>query len=90
MPEISPRAYLRRIKNVRQGLLTRSRIISLLSQSASTTRRLASNIGLSQSAIRRHLRNMAAEGIVEKRKIGGRVLWRLTGIGQRTLEEVVS
>lgn len=90
MPAISPRAYLARIRNVRRGLLTRTKIIELLSRGPSTTRRLAGGVGLTQSAVRKHLRNMAAEGIVEARKIKGRFLWRLTGAGQSTLEEAIS
>lgn len=90
MARISPRAYLGRIRNVKRGLMTRSRIIELLENGPSTTRRIAGGVGLSQSAVRKQLRNMAAEGIVEGRKIKGRFLWKLTGAGQSTLEEVLS
>ncbi|MCD6535489.1 MAG: winged helix-turn-helix transcriptional regulator [Thaumarchaeota archaeon] len=48
---------------------------------------LAEEIGLSESSIRRHLNNMLAEGIVEKIKYRGKVLWRLSGYGQLALDE---
>lgn len=84
---VHSRAFLRSIRNVKKGLLTRSMIIKLLSEKAYTMRQLAEEIGLSDSSIRRHLNNMLAEGIVEKIKYRGRILWRLSGYGQLALEE---
>jgi len=75
------------VRNVKKGLLTRSRIVELLSEKAYTMSQLAEEIGLSESSIRRHLNNMLAEGIVEKIKYRGKVLWRLSGYGQLDLDE---
>ncbi|RLG07853.1 MAG: hypothetical protein DRN65_02755 [Thaumarchaeota archaeon] len=75
------------MRNVKKGLLTRSRIVELLSEKAYTMSQLAEEIGLSESSIRRHLNNMLAEGIVEKIKYRGKVLWRLSGYGQLALDE---
>ncbi|RLF99976.1 MAG: hypothetical protein DRN47_02460 [Candidatus Wolframiiraptor sp.] len=75
------------MRNVKKGLLTRSRIVELLSEKAYTMSQLAEEIGLSESSIRRHLNNMLAEGIVEKIKYRGKVLWRLSGYGQLDLDE---
>jgi len=75
------------VRNVKKGLLTRSRIVELLSEKAYTMSQLAEEIGLSESSIRRHLNNMLAEGIVEKIKYRGKVLWRLSGYGQLALDE---
>ncbi|MCS7385975.1 MAG: winged helix-turn-helix domain-containing protein [archaeon GB-1867-005] len=74
-------AFLRSIKNVRKGLLTRSKIIRLLKTRAATTKELAGNVKLSYSTVRRHLKMMEKEGIVIKvyRK------WKLTGKGQQDL-----
>jgi len=88
-PPIYPRAYLRRIKNVKRGVSTRSKIIDALKQRPLTINELAELIELSPSTIRRHLRNMSREGIVSKFKSEGKRLWRLTGIGQTALEEVM-
>ena len=84
---IHSRAFLRSVRNVKKGLLTRSRIVELLSEKAYTMSQLAEEIGLSESSIRRHLNNMLAEGIVEKIKYRGKVLWRLSGYGQLDLDE---
>lgn len=78
------------MRNVRRGLLTRSRIIDVLSRKASTIQQIAEEIGLSESAVGRHLRNMLSEGVVEKLKFEGKILWRLSGSGQLDLEEALS
>jgi predicted ArsR family transcriptional regulator len=87
---IRGRAYLRSLRNVRRGLLTRSRIIDVLSRKASTIQHIAEEVGLSESAVRRHLKNMLAEGVVEKLRFKGKILWRLSGSGQLDLEEALS
>jgi len=40
--------------------------------------------------VRRHLKNMLAEGVVEKLRFKGKILWRLSGSGQLDLEEALS
>ncbi len=87
---IRSRAFLRTVRNVRKGILTRSEIIDLLAEKAYTARQLAEELGLTSSSIRRHLNNMLAEGIVEKFKYRGKTLWRLGGYGQMALEEALS
>ncbi len=85
---IRGRAFLREVRNVKRGLITRSRIINILSRKACTISQLAEEMGLSKSSVRRHLRNMLAEGVVEKFRYKGKVLWRLSGSGQLDLEEI--
>ncbi|MEM4021558.1 MAG: winged helix-turn-helix domain-containing protein [Nitrososphaerota archaeon] len=87
---IRGRAYLRDLRNVRRGLLTRSKIIDALSRKTSTISQIAEEIGLSKSAVRRHLKNMLAEGIVEKLRFKGKILWKLSGSGQLNLEEALA
>ena len=87
---IRSRAFLRRVRNVRKGILTRSRIIERLSEKAYTMGQLAEELEMSSSAVRRHLNNMLAEGIVEKFKYRGKTLWRPSGYGQTSLEEALS
>lgn len=89
-PPIYPRAYLRRIKNVKRGISTRSRIIDALKQKPLTVNELAELMELSPSTIRRHLRNMLREGIVLSFRAEKKRLWKLTGIGQAALEEVIA
>lgn len=89
MPEVDPRAYLVKIRNVRKGVLTRSRILEHISGKALSVGRIAEEVGRSRSAVRRHLKNMEAEGIVRAHRLRGKMLWTTTGAGQRTLEEVI-
>lgn len=77
------------MKNIRRGLLTRSKIIDVLSEKASTISQIAEEVGLSESSVRRHLRNMLADGIVEKFRFKGKTLWKLSGSGQLDLEEAL-
>ncbi|MEM1583561.1 MAG: winged helix-turn-helix domain-containing protein [Nitrososphaerota archaeon] len=87
MSEVNPRAYLYRIRNVKKGLDTRSRILHLIKSKPLTIRKISEGVGRSASSIRRHLKNMEAEGIVRSQKYKGRLLWMVTGIGQKAIEE---
>lgn len=88
MLEVNPRAYLYRIKNVKKGLDTRSRILELIESKPLTIKEISERVNRSTSSIRRHIKNMEAEGIVKSQKYKGRLLWMPTGIGQRAIEEV--
>ncbi len=85
---IRGRAFLREVRNVRRGLITRSKIVNILSRKACTIPQIADEIGLSRSSVRRHLRNMLAEGVVEKSRYKGKILWKLSRSGQLDLEEI--
>lgn len=87
---IRGRAFLKEIRNVRKGLVTRSKIVAALSEKACTISQVAKELGLSEASIRRHLRNMLADGVVEKFKYKGKTLWRLSGSGQLDLEEALA
>lgn len=87
MSEVNPRAYLSRIKNVKKGLDTRSKILELIKSKPLTIRKISEQVGRSSSSIRRHLKNMEAEGIVRSQRYKGRLLWMPTGIGQKSIEE---
>lgn len=89
MSEVDPRAYLGRIRNVRQGVLTRSRILGWISEKPLTVGEIAERVGRSRSAVRKHLWNMAVEGIVRVHRFRGKRLWVATGAGQRRLDEVI-
>lgn len=78
-------AFLRTIRNVKKGLMTRSKIIAILKHNKSTTKEMAEKINMSYSAIRRQLKLMEREKIV--RKIGKK--WNLTGYGQREITDFV-
>ncbi|MEM4303337.1 MAG: winged helix-turn-helix domain-containing protein [Candidatus Caldarchaeum sp.] len=86
---INPKAYLRSMKNVRKGLEARTLIIDALLKKELSVDELSKMSGMSKSKARYHLRNMLADGVVRKRRVGRRVVWRLTGVGQASLEETL-
>ncbi len=82
--KIEAQAYLRNVRNVSQGLKTRSKIIVYLREdSASNGREISKSINLSYSATSRHLRHMKREKIITRSKLG----WKLTGLGQKAVTE---
>jgi DNA-binding transcriptional ArsR family regulator len=84
---INPRAYLTRIRNVRRGVVSRSRIIDSIASGSLTTQEICKKSGLSPPTVRYHLKNMYVEGLVVRRRIKGGIRWSLTGSGQKTIEE---
>ncbi|MEM1946058.1 MAG: winged helix-turn-helix domain-containing protein [Candidatus Caldarchaeum sp.] len=86
---INPRAYLRSVKNVKKGLEVRTLIIDALSKKELSVDELSKMSGMSKPKARYHLRNMLADGVVRKHRVGRRVVWRLTGVGQASLEETL-
>ncbi|MEM0090249.1 MAG: ArsR family transcriptional regulator [Nitrososphaerota archaeon] len=67
----------------------RSAIIRMLKErKVVSTAQIAKEIGLTPSAVRRHLKNMDAEGIVKTLRGKGKVLWTLTGLGQQAIDEI--
>mgnify|MGYP001772766011 FL=1 len=87
MSSVNPRAYLARIKNVKRGIDTRSKILELIQSKPLTLKKIAETVGRSSSSVRRHLKNMESEGIVKSQKYKGRTIWISTGIGQKAIEE---
>ncbi|MDH5449755.1 MAG: winged helix-turn-helix domain-containing protein [Candidatus Bathyarchaeota archaeon] len=79
-----PKAFLSLIRNVRLGLVARTKIVLLLENEEFTARVLAEKIGLSYSAVLHHLRLLWTEKIIGRK--GTRpFLWSLTGAGQQRL-----
>ena len=78
-------AFLRTIRNVRKGLITRSKIINILKNNKFSAKEIAEKINMSYSAIRRQLKLMEREKIV--RKIGRK--WSLTGYGQKEITDFI-
>jgi len=85
-----PRAVLSSLRrNTRKGVEARTRIIKSLREAEQSIDQLTQSSGLSASRLRYHLTHLAREGIVEKTKKGRRNLWRLTGLGQSKLDEII-
>jgi len=79
-----PKAFLSLKKNVRPGLVTRTRIISVLERGAFNIKTIAQETGLHYATVLRHVHLLEAEDILTRK--GNRpYLWELTGAGQQRL-----
>ncbi|MBS3794419.1 MAG: winged helix-turn-helix transcriptional regulator [Candidatus Thorarchaeota archaeon] len=68
---IDLRAYLRLIRNITRGLITRTKIIAALDYDEwKTVSEIASEVEVGPSTVRYHLNNMKEEQIVEKEEDG--------------------
>jgi DNA-binding transcriptional ArsR family regulator len=81
-----PKAFLIRIKNVKQGLATRTKIASALEGDQLAAKVISEKSKVRYSTVLHHLHLMEDESIVEKE--GKRpYMWKLTGAGQKRLTD---
>jgi predicted transcriptional regulator len=72
------------VKNVKSGLVARTKVLNILEKSPVNAVVLARNVAMSYDAVRHHLRLLEAESTV--RRVGHRPCsWVLTGSGQKRL-----
>jgi len=79
-----PKALLALKRNVRPGLVARTRVLSILEKRAIHAKVIAQETRLSYAAVLHHLHLLEAENIV-MRKGKRPYLWELTGAGQQRL-----
>jgi len=79
-----PKAYLRNLRNVRCGLVARTKLLLLLENQYCSTVELVNKTGFSYNVVMYHLHLLCREGIVEH-KGGRRYVWASTGVGQTRL-----
>jgi len=78
-------AYLMRIRNVQQGLITRSRIIDLLdAKKWKAVSDIAKELPITAATVSYHLRNLEKEDVVVHHSKRG---WRVAPIHQTELTE---
>jgi len=89
MPRINyhPKAFLLRTKNIKPGLVARTKIASLLEKDSLNAVLISKRSGLSYSSVLHHLRLMEKENIVTKSDEKP-YKWMLTGAGQKRLDEI--
>lgn len=80
-----PNAYLSRKRNVKRGLISRTKILDVLEGERGKALAVAQEAQLNYRVVLYHLRLLEAEGIVS-RKNGRPFNWEVTGIGQQRLE----
>jgi len=79
-----PKAFLSLKRNVRPGLLARTKIVLILEKKASNTKSITQETGLSYASVLHHLHLLEAENILT-RKGKRSYVWELTGAGQQRL-----
>jgi len=79
-----PNAYLKKVRNIRCGLVARTKILLLLDNQYCSASELANKTELSYNVVMYHLRLLCREDIVEH-KGGRRYIWLSTGVGQTRL-----
>lgn len=79
-----PKAYLKSIKNIKRGLLARTKILNALDKGPADTKMLAGQTEMHYNVVMHHLRLLETEGIVWRKRSKPNV-WALTGLGQKRL-----
>ena len=84
-----PKAFLSLKRNIKPGLLARTKIILILEKKASNTKSIMQETNLSYASVLHHLHLLEAENILTRK--GKRpYFWELTGAGQQRLTDVRS
>jgi predicted transcriptional regulator len=79
-----PKAFLSIRRNIRPGLIARTKIVLLLEKETLNTEAIVEQTRLSYSSVRYHLRLLEVEKIILHK--GNRPYsWELTGVGQQRL-----
>ncbi|HUJ84986.1 MAG TPA: helix-turn-helix domain-containing protein [Candidatus Acidoferrales bacterium] len=80
-----PNAYLKNVRNVKNGLKARSKILETLETGQYDAPKIAKTTNLSYNVVTHHLHLLKNEGIVNR---NGRrpFCWAATGLGQKRLQ----
>jgi len=79
-----PNAFLSIRRNIRPGLVARTKIVLLLEKESLDTKAIVQQTKLSYSSVRYHLRLLETEKVISH-KGNKPYSWELTGIGQQRL-----
>lgn len=84
-----PNAYLSKAKNIKPGLMSRTRVLNILEKTPNTAGQLTRKIQVSYTCILHHLHLLENEKIVERTTKKPPFIWQMTGIGQKRLSEFI-
>jgi predicted transcriptional regulator len=84
-PGLHPKAYLTSKRNVRAGLVSRSKILSALEKGRRSAGEVARETGLSYECVAYHLKAMKKDRLVDKIGKTRPFTWGLTPFGQQKL-----
>lgn len=80
-----PKAFLLHKRNVKLGLIARTRVLKILEKQELGIKGIADLSGLSYRVVVHHLRLLEAEHVVARKSSRKPFVWQLTGVGQRRL-----
>mgnify|MGYP001079591596 FL=1 len=88
MPKIAyhPKARLAKVRNVKAGLISRTKIISSVEDGARTVAEISKRSALSYGCVSHHLRLLRKEKITVRSGSKRRYAWALTEFGQQKLQ----
>lgn len=84
-PPVHPKAYLTSKRNVRAGLVSRSKILLVLEKEQKTASAIANEATLSYECVSYHLKAMRKERLVDRLTKERPFTWGLTPFGQQKL-----
>jgi DNA-binding transcriptional ArsR family regulator len=79
-----PNAYLSNIKNVKRGLIARTKILDVLEKTSGDSKAIGNEAALPYGVVMHHLKLLGKEGIVHRKGIKP-CIWTITGVGQKRL-----
>jgi predicted ArsR family transcriptional regulator len=82
---LHPKAYLVSKRNVRAGLVARSKILIALEKVSSSAPQIAKDSGLSYACVTYHLKTLKKDRLVERVSSRKPFAWTLTRFGQQRL-----
>jgi predicted transcriptional regulator len=80
-----PKAYLTSKRNVKAGLISRSKILIVLERERKSARAIAREASLSYECVTYHLKTLKKERLVDKLTKTKPFTWALTPFGQQKL-----
>jgi predicted transcriptional regulator len=84
-PAFHPKAYLTSKRNVKAGLLSRSKILVVLEGEQKSASAIAKEASISYECVTYHLKALKKERLVEKLTKTKPFIWGLTPFGQQKL-----
>ena len=88
-PNFHPKAFLLQKRNVKPGLIARTRILVVLEKTPAKAKEIGDASKLSYKAVTHHLRLLEVEKVTTRK--GNRpYVWQLTGAGQQRLDNTTA
>ncbi len=84
-PTLHPKAYLTSRRNVKAGLISRTKILLVLEKGPKSTRDIAKESALSYECVAYHLKAMKKDRLVDRSAKARPFTWTLTPFGQQKL-----